>query len=471
MSTPRNRFIRPLARATQLAILLGTLTPPAQAVMPAPGPLATSLVAAEGYAYGFPLVLMAETLAASTGPTRTCGQEGNVNEFMHLFSTPGPEFRTVVRPNVDTLYSNAFLDLRQGPQLLEMPAVSGRYVLMALLDAWSNNFAGLGTPSHGDRAGRYMIAGPGWAGPTPSGYTRVDSPTNLVWVIGRTELRGPEDAAAVNAIQRQYVLRPLSGVRPASETTCTPRAAADTPPAMVNRLSAVEFFSRLSRLMAVYPPPAADQAMLRKLGTIGVGPGAQRDVSTMPLRTQWGLEAGKSMAQTTSDLGLTVLGRTSSWTPDPSRIPLGDYGQQHLVRYVVAQVGFGANRNDLAVYQNAIQDQQFRLLNGAQRAYSITFPAGQLPPVDAFWSVTVYDGDGYLSSNPLRRYALGSNTPLQKASDGSLTLHLSHQPPSNVPASNWLPVPDGPFEVTVRLYGPRPEILDGSWRMPPIRGR
>ena len=468
------KLVSKLASPLTVGGLICALATPTQAGLLAPGPLMATLTGAEGYAYGYPLVLMAETLAGMTGPTRACGFEGGVNDFFHVFNIPGPDFRAVVRPNVDTLYSSAFLDLSKGPQLLDMPAVPGRYVLMALLDAWSNNFAGLGTPSHGEQAGHYMIAGPGWTGATPAGYTRVDAPTNLVWIIGRTEVRDADDVATVNAIQRQYTLSPLSGVRlPPDTSPCITRDESGTPPAIVNRLPAVDYFSRLSTLIAQNPPPAADEPMLRKLATIGVGPYATRTVSDMPARTQLGLEWGKSMAQTTARLGLKLMGKTAPWTPDPSKIPLGDYGQQYMVRYVVAQIGFGANRNDLAVYQNAIQDGQRKALNGANQSYTITFPAGQLPPVDAFWSITVYDEDGYLVANDLHRHALNSFNKLHTNPDGSLTLHLSHQAPTGAataaPISNWLPIPAGPFEATVRLYGPKAPVLDGSWTMPPIQ--
>jgi DNA sulfur modification protein DndE len=273
-----------------LGPVLGLSPSPAQAGLLSPGPLATSLIATEGYAYGYPLVLMDETLAGTTGPTRACGFEGQINSFFHVFDIPGPNFRAVVRPNVDTLYSSAFLDLREGPQLLDMPAVKGRYVLMALLDAWTNNFAGLGTASHGEQPGHYLIAGPGWQGQTPAGYTRIDAPTPLVWIIGRTEVRGPDDVAAVNALQRQYRLRSLSGVpSPVDDTPCVPRTdPSQTPPAIVDALSGPDFFKRLSALMAENPPPAADEPMLRKLAPIGVGPYASSTVDQLPLRTRSG---------------------------------------------------------------------------------------------------------------------------------------------------------------------------------------
>lgn len=468
------RRIRGTALAAPLAIALGigpVLAPQGNAVRAAtlsPGPLATSLLAVQGYAYGYPLVLMNETLAGTTGPTRACGFEGQINSFFHIYDIPGPDFRAVVRPNVDTLYSSAFLDLRSGPQLLDMPAVTGRYVLMALLDAWSNNFAGLGTPSHGEQPGHYLIAGPGWQGATPAGYTRIDAPTNLVWIIGRTEVRGEADVPAVNALQNQYTLRALSGEPgPVDDSPCVPRDPSQTPPAIVDALSGPAYFSRLSDLIAAYPPPASDDAMLHKLATIGVGPYATTPVSQLPGRTQLGLEWGRAKAQRLASIGLAVSGRTAPWTPDPVTIPLGDYGTHYFVRYAVAKIGFGANRNEFAVYQNALQDDRRVLLDGA-KTYTITFPASQLPPVTAFWSLTVYDNDGYLTSNALGRYALGSASGLQADANGQVTVYLSHTQPAGTPAANWLPVPDGPFQVTVRLYGPKPAVLDGSWAMPAI---
>ncbi len=428
----------------------------------------TALISAQGYAYGFPILLMDETFKGATGKDRVCGFGGDVNRFTHLFGRPDPDFRAVVRPNVDTLYSSAFLDLKHGPMLLDMPAVKGRYVLMALLDAWSNNFAGLGTPSHGQRSGKYLIAGPKWSGKMPSGYKRINAPTDLVWIIGRTEVRGDDDIPVVNAIQKAYQLTPLrGGLPPRSKVGCVPANQKQAPEAIVKGLKATEFFARLSALIEKYPPPQTDADMLEKLLLIGVGPKASFDVRNMRARNIKALRRGAQNAQRALDKGLKLSGAFSVWSPNPTRVPLGDYKQQYAVRAAVAQIGFGANKSEYAVYQNATQDQQKQKLNGS-KIYKITFEAGALPPVDAFWSLTVYDGEGYLTPNAINRYGVGSNSGLEANSDGSVSIFLSHKKPKDVLDTNWLPTPNGTFELTLRMYAPRAEILNGSWNAPPI---
>lgn len=433
----------------------------------------TASIAAQGYIYGFPLVLMGETLNGLTGPERVCGLGTDLNTFAHVLERPDASFKAVVRPNVDTLYSSAMLNLADGPQLLYMPPVKDRYVLMALLDAWSNNFAGVGTQSHGEEEGRYVIVGPNWEGSLPDGYERIDAPTNLVWIVGRTEVRGDDDIPVVNAIQQQYTLSPWAHDTPASGITgCVPASNKTPPIDVVKALSTREYFSRLSDLMRDNPPPAEDAAMVAALGKIGVGP----EATTTPDQLSWlkkiALEFGCRGAQRLLVFATRLLG-LSGWGPDPALVPLGEYGRRYLIRAVVAQVGFGANRGEFAVYQNASRDAKHRPLSG-KYGYTLTFPADALPPVKAFWSLTVYGNDGFLRDNLLAEqlsvssYALGSNSELSASADGSITLYLTTEPPEGTPLSNWLPTPPGAFQVTIRLYDPSDAILESQWKVPPI---
>lgn len=433
----------------------------------------TAAITAQGYVYGFPLVLMGETLRGLTGTERVCGLGTDLNTFAHVFERPDASFKAVVRPNVDTLYSSAMLDLAEGPQLLDMPAVPDRYVLMALLDAWSNNFAGVGTQSRGAGEGHYVIVGPDWEGALPDGYERIDAPTNLVWIVGRTEVWGEDDIPLVNAIQRQYRLTPWTHeYQPSGITGCVPASEKTPPIDVVKSLSTEEFFSRLSELMIHNPPPAEDTDMVHALGQIGVGPEAQPLPSPLPWPKKLAMEIGRRTAQSSLVFATRLLGLTG-WGPDPSLIPLGEYGRRYLIRAVVAQVGFGANRGEYAVYQNASRDSRHRLLNG-KSVYTMTFTADQLPPVKAFWSLTVYGSDGFLRDNSsaeqldVSSYAVGSNTGLVASEDGSITIYLAAEPPADVPLANWLPTPEGGFEVTIRLYDPGEAILRSEWKTPPI---
>ena len=430
-------------------------------------------IAARGYIYGLPLVLMGETLDGLTGPARSCKLGTDLNTFANVFDRPDASFKAVVRPNVDTLYSSAMLDLSAGPQLLTMPAVQGRYVLMAFLDAWSNNFAGVGTQNQGDLEGRYVIVGPHWNGPLPDGYVRIDAPTNLVWIIGRTELKSDEDIPTVNAIQRQYRLTPWAHENQASGIdSCVPESQKTPPVDVVTSLSAIDFFSRLSELMKRYPPPAADADMVAMLGKIGVGPKATISLDDLSPAQKKALAMGQYGARRVLKFSTRLLGLTG-WGPNPALIPLGDYGKRYFIRAVVAMVGFGANQGKFAVYQNADRDSHDRRLDG-HSVYTLTFPADALPPVKAFWSLTVYGDDGFLRDNPaaaalgFQRYAVGSNTGLATNPDGSVTLYMADTLPEGIPQANWLPTPDARFQVTIRLYDPDESILEHRWKVPPI---
>jgi len=439
--------------------------------------------AAMGYVYGFPLVLMDETRAGMTGPERSCRLGADINTFKNVYEIPDETFKAVVRPNVDTLYTAAMLDLSEGPMLLDMPAVDeDRYTLMALLDAWSNNFAGVGTQSHGTDAGHYMIAGPGWRGLTPRGYERIDSPTDLVWVIGRTEIKGPDDLPNVHAIQDQYVLTPLQPVigRRAGavsgsdeEVNCKQDYELTPPIDVVKNLSGEEYFERLSRLMEDNPPPREDRWMVKTLTSAGLISDGRGSVPERSLREKKELDLGVALGQASLDGAVRTLG-LGGWGPNPDKIPLGDFGRRYFVRGVVAQVGFGANKNVYATYQNTMRDSRRMRLDG-KHTYTWTLKEDDLPPVDAFWSMTVYKDNGFIGDNPnaealgVERYAVSSNSGLV-ADDGLVTVYLSHEPPQGVPLSNWLPVPAEEFQLTLRFYAPHEAILKNEWEIPePVR--
>ncbi|MDF1642265.1 DUF1254 domain-containing protein [Thalassolituus oleivorans] len=440
--------------------------------------LSTSAIATMGYIYGFPIVLMDETKLGLTGEQRSCTLGTDINTLVNVFDIPDSNFEAVVRPNVDTLYTSAMLDLSSGVQLLDMPAVSDRYVLMALLDAWSNNFAGIGTQTHGESAGQYAIAGPDWSGDVddiPQGYELIEAPTNLVWLVGRTELKGLDDVAAVNAIQKQYRLYSAnnpSKVNPISSPECLPDEDREPPIDVVKSLSGEEFFSRLSALMISNPPPEEDSWMVNTLGTIGVGPMAKGDVSNLSKLQKKQLDIGIATAQVSLDTSLDLLS-FGGWGPNPALVPLGDYGTRYFIRAVVAQVGFGANKGKFAVYQNASRDDRLERLNG-ENNYTLTFNKNELPPVKAFWSLTVYADDGFLTDNRaarmlgITRFALGSNDELIQDDEGNITLYLASIPPLGAPLSNWLPTPKGNFQVTIRLYDPESAILENEWQVPSL---
>lgn len=407
-----------------------------------------------------------------------CQPNVSVNGFGHLYQTPDSTFTTVVRPNVDTLYSSAFLDLTEGPVVVEIPPTGGRYVLTALFDAWSNNFAAVSSLSNGggggygdddddDNGATFVIASKDWEGELPDTAKRFDSPTPWVWLLIRTEVLGVDDVPKANAIQNAMTVALLEG---GTSTPVDVECPVGSPPEAVANMSGVEFFSRLSSLIkeqgALLP---GDEPTLRSLASIGVGPFATSSVEDLSFSEKAQLQAGAYLAQQTLDY-LSEVWSPEGWSPDPT-LPVGDYGTEYLLRAIVARVGFGANRPEFAVYQNTKTDGNNLPLTGEEGSvYTITFAANEQPPVDGFWSITVYNAQLYLTENSIERYALGSNNDLVVDPDGSIVLTLSYESPeadpTRGPMANWLPIPDEPFELTLRMYAPTQAVFTKEWAPP-----
>jgi hypothetical protein len=419
--------------------------------------------AAESYVYGYPLVLMDVTQRAFTATRAAPNAIFNVPAF------PDSDFREVVRPNVDTLYSIAWLDLAAGPRVFEVPATD-RYYVMQFLDGWTNVFASIGPRTTGQGAGVFLIAGPGWDGTVPDGATLLRSPTRIAWLLGRIQTNGIADIGFVRGLQAQLRLRSLEDFVAGSAPTPTAwrRAAnAPEPPLFQMRaMNAETYFGALAKLLADNPPAAADGPALEILASLGVRPGQPVEArgwlerKAISLGTRIAARRMQRAAASPSEL-------RAGWSVPPMNI--GAYGTEYGLRAVVALAGLGANLPADAVYPNALSDADGEPLSG-QRRYVLHFPAGGLPPVRAFWSVTAYDGDGYLIANPAGRYALGDRDPLTFNADGSLDIYVQAEPPDQGRRSNWLPVDaQGAFRITARLYWPEDAILSGDWQMPGIK--
>lgn len=428
-------------------------------------------IAVEAYHYLFPLVLMEVTRKVSTGlPEGAKPGIGPSNRFSHMRAFPPGDFKEVVRPNYDTLYSSAWIDLAEEPQVISLSRPVDRYFMLPMLDMWTDVFAVIGTRTTGGDPAHYAIVPTGWHGSLPNGVQRITAPTPHVWIIGRTQTNGPSDYAAVNGIQDGYRVAPLStwpepaDVSPPVDTEVD---LATSPLDQVNGMTGAEFFAIASDLLAIHPPHPTDQPILARLRRLGIVPGEPYDprsaapdvVAAVARAPEAGLQRMRAAVPTASPV-------VNGWSI--RRAGIGVYGSDYLFRAVISMAGLGANLPEDAIYPLIVADDAGGVPT-SEYDYVLRFEADELPPVDAFWSVTMYDGEGFPVPNSLDRYALGDRDPLGFAEDGSLDIYVSHTDPGPDHRSNWLPAPEGPLGLTMRLYGPKPEALDGRWSPPPLR--
>ena len=427
------------------------------------------MLGAEAYLYGYPLVMMETTRIQSA---KYIGPE---NQLRMVRQFPNAQFKEVVRPNVDTLYTTAFISMKEGPWAFEMPANNKRYELMPFMDAWTNVFASPGTRTSGNQGGTYLLAGPEWNGQVPKGMTLLKSPTDMVWLIGRTQTNGTADFATVHELQNR--LRLSKWPQPPDSLSASTDSKRDaqpswqvstepslTPVAQMKALNTTEFFNRLMKLMVSNPPSPEDAPLLARLAQLEIKPGQAVHLSGSNALS---FSLGRWIANQRVMKALNTKAQDGSWSYPPSN--LGRYGTDYNTRAAVAMVGLGANLPEDAMYPNTVLDHQGQALNGKHR-YRLHFAANALPPVKAFWSITAYGADEFLIDNPLQRFAIGNRDPLVFNADGSLDLWVQATPPSQKEAAaNWLPVQMGaPFLLNARLYWPEDKALNGQWKMPVV---
>jgi len=428
-------------------------------------------IAVEAYVFGYPLVLMDVTRQVMTAVPKAGALKAPVNQFIHVREFPDPTFTEVVSPNADTLYSTAWLDLTKEPIILSVPDVGKRYYLMEMLDSWTNVFAAPGTRTTGNGRGDFAIVGPQWKGKLPADVKEIKSPTNMVWLLGRTQTNGKEDYAAVRSIQDQYKLTPLSAWGKDYKLPDNAPVAAGidvkTPPVeQVAKMDAATFFARLNILMKDNPPANADVSAVNSVAAIGVAPGTPFDLKSLDPAVAKSVEGSVKAAQAkiAAEAGKPHGKKVYGWDVMTN---LGRYGTDYLFRSVVALVGLGANLPEDALYPRATEDTDGQPLAGAS-SYVVHFPKEQLPPVNAFWSLTMYNSKQFFIQNPINRYSIGDRDKLKFNDDGSLTINIQHESPGKEKESNWLPAPKDSFNVFMRLYWPKKEIVDGAWKMPGV---
>ncbi|TWB04449.1 DUF1254 domain-containing protein [Bradyrhizobium stylosanthis] len=434
-------------------------------------------IARDAYIYAYPIVTMDVSMRQSTNVPNAGAipLRAPVNQFAHARTYPRAEDRDVVRYNFDTLYSPVWLDLTREPIVLSVPDTDGRYYLLPMLDMWTDVFSVVGSRTTGTEAQNFVLTPPGWSGTLPEQTTKIVAPTPVIWILGRTQTNGPADYDNVHKIQDGYKLTPLSQWGKASTAAASaptdPSIDNKTPPfVQVNGMNGVAVLGRLAELMAKHPPHPNDYPILFRMRQIGLEPGKPFDaakldpslVKTINAAAKEALVDLEQSGKSGAGIGLHVNG----WFYQTSTV--GTYGTAYKLRAMGALIGLGVNLPEDAVYPASFVDSDGKPYSGTGR-YVLHFDKGKLPPANAFWSVTLYDKDGFQAPNALNRFAIGDRDKLRFNDDGSLDIYLEHEPPEPDKMANWLPAPAGEFNLAMRLYSPQRAALDGTWTPPPIK--
>ncbi|MGE8064165.1 DUF1254 domain-containing protein [Pseudomonas sp. NPDC089569] len=433
-------------------------------------------IAREAYVYAYPIVTMETTRrqATNVADATSISMRAPLNEFAHVRTYTKGETRDVVRLNFDTLYSSAWVDLGKEPVVLSVPDMANRYYLLPMLDMWTDVFAMVGSRTTGSNAGHYAIVAPGWKGTLPAGVEKIVAPTSVIWILGRTQTNGPADYENVRRIQDGYTLTPLSrwGKPQAPRVAGAVDGSIDNktaPAQLVNALDGVTMLGKLAQLMAKYPPHANDYPILARMHRIGLEPGkpfdpAKLDAQTVKTINTAGQDALEGLRQASKRrFGLE---QKNGWASALRTV--GTYGTAYDMRARASLIGLGANLPEDAIYPATFTDADGKPYNGGNR-YVMHFDKDSLPPAKAFWSITLYDADGYQVPNALDRFALGDRDKLAFNPDGSLDLYVQNESPGADKQANWLPAPKAAFNLVMRLYSPGSEMRDGTWAPPPVR--
>lgn len=414
----------------------------------------------EAYTYVFPLVMMNATKISSTNTETPAAGRAPVNQLIHSQKLADAESKMVVTPNVDTIYTQAWLDLSEEPMIFVMPEAD-RFFKVQVLDAWTNTAAVL------EKAGIYAFTRTDWKGELPDGVIRVDVPTSTVWLIARILLSGQDDLPNVYAIQNEMRLFPLSAYYMSTDYAApkgTYTAENDFVPVdKVLSMDPKTFFDTANKLMQTNPPAAEDSEILNAIKAINVGPGMEFNTSVLDgdISARWKemLENQRNTLLADTEKYCVKLGQWQYFDE-----PIGNFGTEYNYRALVALAGLGANTVDVAIYPKTDVDSTGAKLTG-ENSYVMHFDT--MPPLleGGFWSVTAYGSDDFLIDNPIDRYCLNDRSDFKLNGDGSLDIILSKEQPAD--ASNWLPVSDDEFHLYMRIYTPDMAALK-SWQPPVV---
>jgi hypothetical protein len=431
--------------------------------------------AADAYVYGYPLVTMDMTRKQFINVAAPDAAHAPMGQILKFRTYPAVDNHAVTAPNADTLYTNAWLDVSKEPWILTVPDMGDRYYLLPMLDGWTDVFQVPGKRTTGDKPQKYAITGPGWSGTLPAGVTEYKSPTAIVWLLGRIYCTGtPADYAAVHALQEKFSLVPLSSYgKPYTPPAGTVDPSVDMKAAIRDQVDAMDvkaYFNYLAQLMKTNPPSADDAPLVARMAKIGLIPGQDFDGSKLDLLNQEAVKAVPKVAQLKIISYLKEAGRNVNGWSVISKTGL--YGTSYLDRAFVTAIGLGANRPQDAIYPTSEKDAAGKEYDGASSKYVMHIDKGQFPPVNGFWSLTMYDEHYFFVPNALNRYTLSQRNKFVTNADGSVDLYLQADSPGKDKEANWLPAPKAKFIPMMRLYWPKdtpPSLIDGSWNPPAIK--
>ncbi|NER93725.1 MAG: DUF1254 domain-containing protein [Symploca sp. SIO1B1] len=426
----------------------------------------------QAYIYAYPMILMEITRRLLTNVEASTDELVPMNQFGHRRHFPDQTSKAVVRPNADTLYSVAWFDVSQEPLVLSVSDTNGRYYMLQIIDMWTDTFAVPGSRTLITKAVNYAIISPKWQGKLPDGFEPIYSPTTVGCINGRTQTNNVADYENVHQIQDGYKVTPLSqwgkSYTPPTKVAVNPAWDMKTPARVqIANMSAGSYFELFATLLKDNPPHQIDWNIVKQLEQIGIVPGQDFEFSKLDSTARQMLEKAlvdspKIIANQGERFGENING----W--QIAREGMGSYGISYLRRAYVALIGLGATVPEDIIYPISVIDGDGNPYHGSHR-YVLHFDRDRLPPVNAFWSLTMYDSSGYFIENPLNRYCIGDRDPLKFNSDGSLDIYIQHDSTGKTQESNWLPAPADEFNLTIRLYWPKTEILSGEWNPPPVK--
>jgi hypothetical protein len=428
-------------------------------------------MAEEAYIFAFSMLENYKTMYVQAVNKNLPTYRAPFNRFGHMRQLLGPEFTEVVGPNNDTLYSLAWLDLGTEPIVFSLPDIADeRYFVFQIIDMYTFNVEYIGARATGYQAGKYLFAGSGWDGPTPAGIDGVRrTEGRFVMLLGRTAVAGVADVPVVNALQEQYTLTPLSAYleQPSPDPAPTP----DFPPYDTQKASSVDFITYFNFLLGQLEPGPDERPLLERWAKIGVKPGQPFNPDALDPEIREAIAAGVAAAlEKIKGESLKVGRNVNNWTLIAEGFGYRSMvGGKDLLRAAANMVGIYGNNPEEAYNFSAAKDSDDEALDASKHNYVIHFETP--PPVNAFWSVTMYKLPTPLFiANPIKRYSIGDRTPgFSPNEDGSVTIYLQHESPGADKEANWLPAPDGPFALALRIYWPKQAILDGKWEPSAIK--